>query len=119
MVVTHHDAPGNILKDAAGGIYLVDWDDVMLAPRERDTWFHLTTAQDRAAFLPVYRRTFPDYDVDERMYAYYMLGRYFEDIEGHIERVLSPETTDEGKAEALGYFHSDRDWLAEPVRSLA
>lgn len=119
MVVTHHDAPGNILKDAAGRIYLVDWDDVMLAPRERDTWFHLTTPADRARFLPLYRRTFPDYEVDERMYAYYLLARYFEDIEGHIERVLSTETSDEGKGEALGYFRSDRVWLIEPVRSLA
>jgi len=118
MVVTHHDAPGNVLKDTAGRIYLVDWDDVMLAPRERDTWFHLTTPQDRAAFLPLYRRTFPNYEVDERMYAYYMLARYFEDIEGHIERVLSPETTDEGKTEALGYFRNDRAWLVEPVKAI-
>ena len=117
MVVTHHDAPGNVLKDAAGRIYLVDWDDVMLAPRERDTWFHLTTPRDRETFLPLYRRTFPNYAVDERMYAYYTLARYFEDIEGHIERVLAPETTDEGKAEALGYFRSDCAWLAEPVQA--
>ena len=47
-----------------------------------------------------------------------MLARYFEDLEGHIERVLSPETTDEGKAEALGYFRSDRAWLVEPVAAL-
>jgi spectinomycin phosphotransferase len=118
MVVTHRDAPGNVLKDAAGRIYLVDWDDVMLAPRERDTWFHLTTPADRSRFLPLYRRTFPDYEVDERMYAYYMLARYFEDIEGHIERALSRETNDEGKAEALGYFRSDRAWLEEPIRAL-
>ena len=118
MLITHHDAPGNVLKDDAGRIYLVDWDDVMLAPRERDTWFHLTTAEDRARFLPLYRRTFPDYEVDERIYAYYMLARYFEDIEGHIERVMSTETTDDGKAEALGYFRADRAWLVEPVAAL-
>ena len=32
FVITHGDGPGNILKDASGEIYLVDWDDVLLAP---------------------------------------------------------------------------------------
>jgi hypothetical protein len=30
----------------------------------------------------------------------------------------APATTDEGKAEALGYAPSDRAWLVEPVAAL-
>src|SRR5207302_870821 len=36
-VVCHADLhPGNLLRDRAGHVFVVDWDDVMMAPRERD-----------------------------------------------------------------------------------
>jgi spectinomycin phosphotransferase len=36
-VVTHGEPHGgNVIRDAAGGLHLVDWDTAMLAPRERD-----------------------------------------------------------------------------------
>jgi len=119
MVVTHNDAPGNILRDTSGRLYLIDWDDVLLAPPERDTWFHLTTPQAAAAFLPLYQRAFLNYEVDQRFYAFYLYKRYFEDIEGFLGRVLSPDTTAEAKAESLGYFKNGLAWVQEPVRELA
>jgi len=36
--ITHGDAGGNIIV-SSDGFYLVDWDDPMLAPPERDAWF--------------------------------------------------------------------------------
>ncbi|MDT0309286.1 phosphotransferase [Streptomyces sp. DSM 44917] len=38
-VVTHGEPhPGNVLRAPGGGLLLVDWDTVGLAPRERDLW---------------------------------------------------------------------------------
>ncbi len=40
LVICHADLhPGNLLRDDAGGVFVVDWDDVMLAPKERDFLF--------------------------------------------------------------------------------
>jgi spectinomycin phosphotransferase len=39
-VIAHADLhPANLLRDAAGQVFLLDWDEVMLAPRERDFIF--------------------------------------------------------------------------------
>ncbi|HEX3331670.1 MAG TPA: phosphotransferase [Gaiellales bacterium] len=36
-VVTHGEPhPGNVIRDPAGGLHLIDWDTAMIAPRERD-----------------------------------------------------------------------------------
>jgi spectinomycin phosphotransferase len=119
MVITHGDGPGNVLRDARGTIYLVDWDDVLAAPPERDTWFHLLDAEREAAFLPLYRRSFPEYPADRRFCAFYLYKRYFEDIEGLLPRVMSPTTDEADREEHLEYFRGDIEWLREPVRRLA
>lgn len=39
-VICHADLhPGNMLRDSASHVYLIDWEDVMLAPKERDFIF--------------------------------------------------------------------------------
>lgn len=39
-VICHADLhPSNIIRDPAGGVHIIDWDDVMLAPKERDLLF--------------------------------------------------------------------------------
>lgn len=114
FVLTHGDAPGNILRNDQGELFLIDWDDVMLAPRERDTWFHLGSVE----FLPLYRRTFPNYEADQRLYAFYLYRRYVEDLSGAAEQILAPGATDEEKALGLAYFHKDHCWLRPLVREL-
>ena len=39
-VICHADLhPANLIRDDAGHVFVVDWDDVMLAPKERDFIF--------------------------------------------------------------------------------
>jgi spectinomycin phosphotransferase len=39
-VICHADLhPANLLRDAAGRVFVIDWDEVMLAPKERDFIF--------------------------------------------------------------------------------
>ena len=40
FVIAHADLhPANLLRDAAGRVFVLDWDEVMLAPKERDFIF--------------------------------------------------------------------------------
>jgi spectinomycin phosphotransferase len=82
--LTHSDAPGdNVIIGADGRLYLVDWDDLMLGPPERDNWFHLN-AREAAAFLQTYRQTFPDYQPDPTLRRFYIYRRFFEDLTGYL-----------------------------------
>jgi spectinomycin phosphotransferase len=117
-VLTHSDAAWNTLVDGAGHVYLVDWDDLLLAPAERDTWFHLTSLEDRARFLPLYRRHVPGYEVDESFYAYYLMRRYLEDLEGILDWISAADATPERRALHLEQFEGTLEALRRPVRAL-
>jgi Ser/Thr protein kinase RdoA (MazF antagonist) len=119
FVLTHGDASGNILQASSGKLYMIDWDDMLLAPRERDIWFHVGTNQATAEFLPIYQRYFPSYQVDASLFAFYLYKRYFEDVEGWCDKILDAETPDDEHANHL--IHLDKDylgWLRPAVREL-
>jgi spectinomycin phosphotransferase len=116
MVITHHDGPGNVLLAPDGRVQVVDWDDVMWAPRERDTWFHLLNPKDTARFLPLYRHFVPDYEPDERFVAFYLHGWYFEDLEYFFDRVTGPRTSAGERERVMHSFRTRMDWLEEGLR---
>ncbi|MBL8118218.1 MAG: phosphotransferase [Anaerolineae bacterium] len=92
FILTHGDAAGNILYDGKQ-VYLVDWDAIIFAPPERDTWFH----RHQHHFLPVYRQFMPDYQFDPTAYRFYLYKRYLEDAVGYFDKILSSESSDAGK----------------------
>jgi spectinomycin phosphotransferase len=50
-VICHADLhPSNVIRDHAGGVFVIDWDDVMLAPKERDFLFVGDPAEDISAW---------------------------------------------------------------------
>lgn len=110
FILTHGDAPGNILYDGQQ-VVLVDWDTVLLAPRERDTWFH----RDDADFLRLYRQFVPGYDFDPTAYRFYLYKRYLEDALGFFEKILSVESSDAVKAENYRQLLNDCDGWLRPL----
>jgi spectinomycin phosphotransferase len=122
-VLTHGDPSGNILMTGEGELYLIDWDDLLLAPRERDTWFHLddigggSHESNSHAFLAHYRKTFPTYEVNWQVYDYYLHLRYFDDLYGFTANILSDTQTDEQKAWNMKMLRKDwLGWLRTLVR---
>ncbi|MGH2586529.1 MAG: phosphotransferase family protein, partial [Dehalococcoidia bacterium] len=88
-LITHGDGLGdNVIAGSDGRLYLVDWDELMLGPPERDTWFYLSNTAAGEAFLERYRMTFPDYHPDPLRYTFYLYRRFFEDLLGYVERIL-------------------------------
>ncbi len=103
VVLTHGDAPGNVLVDQKGEVYIVDWDEILLAPRERDTWFHLDPIA-KIVFLPEYRKYSPDYTPDKDFFKYYLSNRFFEDLYGFLEGIYDhnlPEAKRQNYAQGL------------------
>jgi len=112
LVITHGDALCNTIDGTDGQVYLVDWDDILLAPAERDNWF-LLGKKTTPKFLKAYQRYFPSYRPDKLAYEFYVLRRYFDDIEGFIKEILEHKE-DKSKKQNLKELYDIFNWL-DPV----
>ena len=81
----------NVLVGADGRLWIADWDEAVLAPRERDLFFvvggighGLVGPSDTAAFFEGYGQT----DVDPRLLAYYRCAWAVQDLAAYGEQVL-------------------------------
>jgi spectinomycin phosphotransferase len=113
FVITHGDAAGNVRVATEGTIFVVDWDEILLAPPERDTWFLVQ----EPAFLAGYRRLIPDYAPKPLAYRFYVYNRYFEDLLGYVLEILGDES-DEHRAWNLAELHNTCvGWLRPLIRA--
>lgn len=109
-VLSHGDAhTGNLMIDEDGQVWLVDWDGVALAPRERDLMFVIggvladapVSQQQMSWFFDGYGPT----DVDPMLLSYYRCGRALEDVGGWSAVVLDDRGYPPAdRAEALAIF---------------
>lgn len=116
-VLCHADMhPWNVLVDEAEDIWLIDWDDVTLAPKERDLMFAVggigrdgVGRDQTASFLAGYGKA----DIDVKLLAYYRAARAIEDIAAFGEEAcFLTDQTEEARRRALRWLIS----LFEPGR---
>lgn len=117
FVLCHADMhPWNVLVDRDDGLWLIDWDEVTLAPKERDLMFAVggigrdgVGPDETASFLAGYGKA----EVDMKLLAYYRAVRAVEDIAAFGEEAcFLPAQSDEARRAALRRLHS----LFEPRR---
>lgn len=80
IYITHGDAFGNIIKQE-GGLYIIDWDDLLLAPLERDLWFFFENEE----VASLYEKEFPSFVINKDIIMYYIYNRFFDDMLGFFE----------------------------------
>jgi spectinomycin phosphotransferase len=111
FIICHADIhAGNILIDTEGVFYLVDWDTLILAPKERDLMYvggglmagKRTPQQEEALFYAGYGQT----EIDPIALAYYRYARIIEDIAIYCEQILQT-TAGEDRVQALHYLRSN------------
>jgi spectinomycin phosphotransferase len=104
-VLCHADIHGgNVLIDPAGRLYIVDWDTLILAPKERDLMFIgagiddiWPGAREHALFYQGYGST----EIDMTALAYYRYERIVEDIAIYCEQLLLTDEGGEDRQEGL------------------
>jgi aminoglycoside phosphotransferase (APT) family kinase protein len=115
LMITHSDAlEHNLLVNEAGKIYITDWDEMLLGPPERDTWFWLYDERS-TPFLRGYRRLFPAYAPDPTFCRFYLLRRFHEDFVGVFEEIDRGNVADQQRLldHVIASWHV---WLWDPLQ---
>jgi spectinomycin phosphotransferase len=111
-IVCHSDLhAGNILMTASGSLYIVDWDNPILAPKERDLMFIgggqfgnvRTPQEEETLFYQGYGQT----QLDAYALAYYRYERIVEDIAAFCEQLLLNDDSAKDREQSLRYLISN------------
>lgn len=98
FVLCHTDIhTANLLIDTSGKLFVVDWDNPMLAPKERDLMFIDSKEQ---LFYQGYGQT----EVNRPVLVYYRYEWVIQEISDYANRVFSNEFGEETKHHALQGF---------------
>ena len=112
FILCHSDMhAGNILIDADGALYIVDWDTPILAPKERDLmsvggglmgdW--RTPKEEETLFYQGYGKA----QIDPRALAYYRYERIIQDIAVYCEQLFLTNEGGKDREQALRYLMSN------------
>jgi spectinomycin phosphotransferase len=104
-VICHADLhPGNLLR-SRNRVFLVDWDDVMLAPRERDFIFVGEPADVPAGLAnSPFFESYGPLDVNWLAVTYFRYERVVQDLIVDAGAVLNEELPAETRAQCLEWF---------------
>ena len=111
-VLCHSDLhAGNFLLGADASFYLVDWDEIIMAPKERDLMFvgggvggdWFPPSEEERLFYGGYGPT----QIDALALAYYRYDRVVQDIAAFCEQILLTDEGGEDRAQALQYLESN------------
>ena len=88
MVVCHTDLHGeNLMHGCDGNLYIVDWDNAMIAPREHDLFFFAGDERFGRLFLPAYEAVTGPVLMDSDVLRFYYYRRGLEDIADYVVRI--------------------------------
>ena len=112
FVICHADLhAANLIRDAAGHVFVIDWDEVMLAPKERD--FIFVREPHATAFWEGYSQS----ELDWTALTYYLWERVVQDlIECAKDVFFRDDLEEETKADIAQLFH---EVLADDNRIIA
>ncbi len=112
FIVCHSDLhAGNLLITADDHLYIVDWDDVILAPRERDLMYagggqfgaRHTPEEEERLFYSGYGPV----QVDPLAQAYYRYERIVQDIAVECEQIFETDQGGADREQEFEYFMSN------------
>jgi spectinomycin phosphotransferase len=107
FVLCHSDIhAGNVLMEGNNAIYIVDWDEPIMAPKERDLMFFgggVGNVWNKPQEEKLFYKGYGNVDVDLTILAYYRHERIVEDIAEYSRELLL--TTARGKDRPEMYRH--------------
>ena len=109
-VVCHADLhPANLLRDHVGHVFVIDWDEVMLAPKERDFLFIKESSAASSALpgTPAFWEGYGVAEIDWIALTYYRYERVVQDLIECAQEVFFRDDLGEGtKADSVQLFQA-------------
>lgn len=111
-VLCHSDIHGwNLMIDMQGFLYILDWDTVILAPKERDLMFinagiwnsGLLALEEETLFYKGYGST----AIDKYAICYYRFERIIQDINEYCDHIFLSDANTKAKVRSLEYIKSN------------
>lgn len=106
-VLCHSDIHGgNVLIDSKGSLYIIDWDDPILAPKERDLMFiggGVANIWNKPREIELFYQGYGKTKIDPMLLAYYRYERIIEDIAEYIQELII-KTTGDQRQQMYGHF---------------
>lgn len=111
-VLCHADIHGwNLIIDKEAALYIVDWDTLIFAPKERDLMFigagiwvsSLTAAQEESLFYQGYGQT----EINHDAIAYYRFERIIQDIGDYCEYIFLSDEGGDDRMQCFEYLQSN------------
>ena len=104
-VICHADLhPANLLRDQNGHVHVIDWDEVMLAPKERDFIFVREALTDTYNVSPFFQG-YGQVEINWIALTYYRYERVIQDvIECTREVFFKDDVSEEARADAAQLF---------------
>ncbi|MFN7038490.1 MAG: phosphotransferase enzyme family protein [Alphaproteobacteria bacterium] len=111
-ILCHGDIHGwNLLIDKESTLYIVDWDTLIFAPKERDLMFigagiwdsGLTPDQEESLFYQGYGQT----EIDQDAIAYYRYERIIQDIGEYCEQIFLSDEGGDDRIQSFEYLKSN------------
>ena len=110
FVICHADLhPANLLRDHRGHVFVIDWDEVMLAPKERDLLFVKESSAVSSALpgTPAFFRGYGVAEIDWIALTYYRYERVVQDLIACAQEVFFRDDLGEGtKADSVQLFQA-------------
>ncbi|HCI79159.1 MAG TPA: aminoglycoside phosphotransferase family protein [Ktedonobacter sp.] len=107
-VICHADLhPANLIRDRLGHVHVIDWDEVMLAPKERDFIFVRETPVDTSmtASIPPFFQGYGQTEINWIALTYYRYERVIQDvIECTREVFFKEDVSEEARVDAAQLF---------------
>jgi thiamine kinase-like enzyme len=100
------------MTDAGGNLYLLDWENAMIAPPEHDMIFFAGENNFAEIFWPNYIRQFPAAGIDCEILRFYFYRRALEDIADFILRILRGNNSPERDQQEI-------EWLVGCITGMA
>ncbi|HAT8227136.1 TPA: aminoglycoside O-phosphotransferase APH(9)-Ia [Legionella pneumophila] len=109
-VLCHSDVhAGNVLVVNEESIYIIDWDEPMLAPKERDLMFiggGIGNVWNKHHEIDYFYEGYGKTNVDKIILSYYRHERIVEDIAVYGQDLLSRDQNDESRLGSFKHFKS-------------
>lgn len=111
-VLCHADLHGwNLMIDEASALYVIDWDTLILAPKERDLMFigagiwdsGRTPTEEELLFYRGYGQA----DINPNAIAYYRFERILQDIAAYCEYIFLSDQGGDDRAQCFEYLKAN------------